>query len=125
MSASLIEFTLNHYVFLLLAILLILPMAALVLLHSRLKPGKVQPHFQAVQQIQSEAARSLRRFRRSRESIPMREDARRKLLQFQSKVRFSEAEARRNHETELIRLLNEAARYGITVTPDESMVGAA
>jgi hypothetical protein len=104
---------------------LFLPFLALVLLHNKLKPGKLPHQVDAVQQVKNEAFRSLRRLSRSRSSSAIKEEARRKLLQFQSKLRFSESTTRRQMEDDLIRMLQEAARYGITVTPDETVLEAA
>jgi hypothetical protein len=125
MSTSLIEFTVKNWFLITLAMLSISPIVALVVLNSRLKPGKVPHQAEAVQSTLTEASRSLRQLSRGHTSMAVREEAHRKLLQFQSTVRFSETPARRSQEMELIRMLQEAARYGITVTPDESMVGAA
>ncbi len=99
-----------------------MPVLAMWLLRNRLRPGKVpQENSGLFMQLETEASRALRRVGRERSSVTVREEARRKLLQLQSRIRFSEAPVRRSHENELSRLLNEAARHGITVTPDESM----
>lgn len=99
-----------------------LPVLALWLLRNRLQPGKVpQENSGLFVQLETEASQALRRVVRERSSLTVREEARRKLLQLQSRIRYSEAPVRRSHENELSRLLTEAARHGITVTPDESM----
>ncbi len=101
------------------------PFLALLLLWQRLRRGKLPDHHaETVRQMQSAAVQSIRRLNRRKGTPTLREDARKKLLRFQSKVRYSETSARRNHEVHLIRLLEEAAKHGITVTPDEKMVEA-
>jgi hypothetical protein len=126
--------------------LVLLPWLALWVLNGRLQPGAL-PHqvglnmqsalpvasegpnlaplkAKVVDKLESDASRALRRVSRERGSATAREEARRKLLQLQSRVRFGETVGRRSHEHELTKLLVEAARYGITVTPEETFASA-
>lgn len=135
--------------------LFVLPWLALLALNGRLQPGALPHHVakaasepalisqptiaqaapsgavilrlktKGFDALENDALRALRRVTRERGSATAREEARRKLLQLQSRVRFTESAARRGHEHELTRLLVEAARHGITVTPEESQTAAA
>lgn len=135
--------------------LLVLPWLALWALNGRLQPGALPHHVakpapevalvaqpttarpapssavilplktKGFDSLENDALRALRRVTRERGSVTAREEARRKLLQLQSRVRFTESASRRGHEDELTRLLVEAARHGITVTPEDSQTAAA
>lgn len=134
--------------------LFLLPWLALWALNGRLQPGALPHHVGEVaavpapvarkavdvtsviakrlkpkrfEVLENDAVRALRRVSRERgaASALAREEAKRKLLHLQSRIRFSETSARQSHEHELTRLLVEAARHGITVTPEEAQTAAA
>jgi hypothetical protein len=125
MPTSLLNLLLQYPIALLIGLVAVSPVVAMMVLRKRLQPGKLPHQAEAVNHLKNEASRSLRRLSRAQGSSTVREETHRKLLQFQSKLRFTESAARLQLENELIRMLEEAARYGITVTPNESLVRAA